>query len=284
MSDNRQYTDRGGGKRWLLGILAILRLFLTALAALVLLWRSATRNRSRACPVWLARGFEHPIAEKILSARSTLDRMGLLPGQRILEIGPGIGRLLIPAAQRVLPGGEAVGLDIQREMIERLKARAKEMGVANVTAMLGDATQPNFAAESFDVIYLCGVLGEIPDPQGALGQCRAALKPDGVLSVTEVFADPDYQSRSAVQRLAEVSGFRLREAIGPWYYFTANFVKPATVRQIQPGVTTAEGPGLGALRSPVSSAAEARAGRRVLHDPEVERPHGQRAASTGAPA
>lgn len=241
MSDNGQYTDRGGGEWWLLEILAILRLFLTALAALVLLWRSATRNRSRACPVWLARGFEHPVAEKILSPRSTLDRMGLLPGQRILEIGPGIGRLLIPAAQRVLPGGEAVGLDIQREMIERLKARAKEMGVANVTAMLGDATQPNFAMESFDVIYLCGVLGEIPDPQGALGQCRAALRPDGLLSVTEVFADPDYQSRSAVQRLAEASGFRLREAIGPWYYFTANFVKRATVRQIQPGMKAVDG-------------------------------------------
>ena len=242
VGDKRLYTDRGGGEWRLVGILAILRLFLTALAALVLLWRSATRNRSRACPVWLARGFEHPIAEKILSARSTLDRMGLLPGQRILEIGPGIGRLLIPAAQRVLPGGEAVGLDIQREMIERLKARVKEMGIVNVSAMLGDATQPNFAAESFDLIYLCGVLGEIPEPQGALGQCRAVLKPDGVLSITEVFADPDYQSRSSVQRLAEASGFRLREVLGPWYYFTANFVKLATVRQIQPGMKAVDGP------------------------------------------
>ncbi len=141
-----------------------------------------------------------------------------------------MGRLLIPAAQRVLPGGEAVGLDIQRGMVERLKARAEQMGIANLTAMLGDAMQPIFPAESFDVIYLCGVLGEIPDPKGVLGQCHAALKPEGMLSITEIFADPDYQSRPAVQRLAEASGFRLREAFGPWYYFTANFVKPAGVR------------------------------------------------------
>ena len=32
----------------------------------------------------------------------TLDRIGLQPGNRVLEVGPGPGRLLIPAAERVL--------------------------------------------------------------------------------------------------------------------------------------------------------------------------------------
>jgi len=48
----------------------------------------------------------------LLGTYTTLDRIGLQPGQRILEIGAGNGRLLIPAAMRILPGGEAVGLDI----------------------------------------------------------------------------------------------------------------------------------------------------------------------------
>ena len=35
----------------------------------------------------------------------------LKPGQRVLEVGPGPGRLLLSAAQRVAPNGEVVGID-----------------------------------------------------------------------------------------------------------------------------------------------------------------------------
>jgi ubiquinone/menaquinone biosynthesis C-methylase UbiE len=163
--------------------------------------------------------------DKLAGTQTTLDRIGLQPGQRVLEIGPGPGRLLIPAARRVLPGGEVVGLDIQPGMLERLKMRAVQAGVSNLTAILGDAIQPHVQPESFDVVYLCTVLGEIPDREAALRQCQVALKPNGVLSITEIFPDPHYQSRATVQRLAEVASFRLREMHGPWYFFTANFVK-----------------------------------------------------------
>ena len=47
---------------------------------------------------------------RLLGKDTTLNRIGLHPGQLILEVGPGPGRLLILAAQRVLPGGEAAGL------------------------------------------------------------------------------------------------------------------------------------------------------------------------------
>jgi ubiquinone/menaquinone biosynthesis C-methylase UbiE len=139
--------------------------------------------------------------------------------------------LLIPAAQRVLPGGEVVGLDIQPGMIERLKARAAQATVLNLTAIVGDATQQHFPAESFDVIYLCTVLGEIPNRQTALRECYAALKPGGLLSITEIFPDPHYQSRAVVQRLARTAGFRLRELHGPWYFFTANFGELPTSKE-----------------------------------------------------
>ncbi|GAB4455132.1 MAG: class I SAM-dependent methyltransferase [Anaerolineales bacterium] len=161
----------------------------------------------------------------LISTQTTLDRIGLRPGQRVLEVGPGPGRLLIPAARRVLPGGEVIGLDIQPGMIERLKARAAQAGVSNLTPILGDATQSHFPPDYFDVIYFCTVLGEIPDRAAALHQCQAALKPGGLLSITEIFPDPHYQSRTTVQRLAESVGFQLQAIHGSWYFFTANFVK-----------------------------------------------------------
>lgn len=206
--------------------LKLVGLLLLGLVMMNLWWRWTSRRRSLPCPTWLAAGLESPLMDWLADTQTTLDRLGLQSGQRVLEIGPGPGRLLIPAARRVLPGGEAIGLDIQPGMIERLKVRASEAGAPNLKAILGDATQPHVLPESFDVVYLCTVLGEIPDREAALRQCYLALKSGGLFSVTEIFPDPHYQSRATVQYLAAAAGFRLREMHGSWSFFTANFLKP----------------------------------------------------------
>lgn len=205
--------------------LKIVGLLLLLLVAANLWWRWSSRHRSMPCPTMFAGFLESAWMERLIGTKKTLDRLGLQSGQRVLEIGPGPGRLLIPAARLVLPGGEVVGLDIQPGMIARLKERAERAGIANLEAILGDATQQHFPAESFDVIFLCTVLGEIPDREAALRQCHAALKLGGWLSITEIFPDPHFQSRTTVHRMAEKVGFNLRSIYGNWYFFTTNFTK-----------------------------------------------------------
>jgi ubiquinone/menaquinone biosynthesis C-methylase UbiE len=117
-------------------------------------------------------------------------------------------------------------------MIERLEARAQVAGVSNLAAVLGDATQPHVPPEHFDVVYLCTALGEIPDREAAMRQCYLALKPGGLLSITEIFPDPHYQSRTTVQRLAKAAGFRLHEMRGRWCFFTANFIKAKKILEV----------------------------------------------------
>jgi ubiquinone/menaquinone biosynthesis C-methylase UbiE len=197
-----------------------------AFVAVSLGWRWASRVWSLPCPTLLAGSLESSFAARINGQRTTLERLGLRPGQKILEMGPGPGRLLIPAAKAVSPGGEAVGIDIQQGMLDRLKARAEKEGVTNLKTVLGDAARPHVPEGSFDLVFLCTALGEIPDRSAALTQCYRALKPGGVLSVTEMFGDPHYQSRSTVRRLAEGAGFRPRSVLGNWWRFTADFVKP----------------------------------------------------------
>jgi ubiquinone/menaquinone biosynthesis C-methylase UbiE len=201
-------------------VLGLLALFV----AFSLGWRWASRIWSLPCPSLTAWRFDNPLLRRL--TRTTLDRLELRPGQRILEIGPGPGRLLIPAAQAVLPGGEAVGIDIQPGMIDRLKARAGRAAVTNLQAILGDATQSHVPEASFDLVFLCTALGEIPDRAAALVQCHRALKPGGVLAITEIIGDPHYQSRSVVRRLAEAAGFRLQSIQGRWWFYTARFLNP----------------------------------------------------------
>ncbi|MGE5262981.1 MAG: class I SAM-dependent methyltransferase [Acidobacteriota bacterium] len=206
-------------------IVEALGLILLVIGTGVLWWRRASRRRSLPCPTWLAWSLQGPLMDRVLGTQTTLDRIGLLPGQRVLEIGPGPGRLLIPAAHRVLPGGQVVGLEIQLEMLERLQARATREGISNLSVVVGDATLPYFPPASFDVIYFCTALGEIPDRPAALRCCYDALAPGGRLSLTELFPDPHYQSRSTLRQLAKAAGFRQQTVSGPWYFFTANFVK-----------------------------------------------------------
>jgi ubiquinone/menaquinone biosynthesis C-methylase UbiE len=207
---------------WILLALVTLRIVVN------LGWRLASRRWSLPCPTGLAWLLDHPGLQTILGTARTLDRIGIRPGQRILEIGPGPGRLLIPAAGRVLPGGEVIGIDVQKGMLDRLMRRAQQEGITNLTTIHGDATQPHVPAASCDVVMLCEVLGEIPDRAAVLAQCYRALRVGGVLSVTELIIDPHYQFRSTLNRFAERAGFRLQSIQGGWWLYTANFNKPRT--------------------------------------------------------
>ena len=110
-------------------------------------------------------------------------------------------------------------------MIQRLSQRAHEAGLTNVDSVLRDATKRQFEESEFDLVFLVTTLGEIPNREAVLAECFRALKPGGILSVTEIFGDPHYQSRSTVKRLAENAGFLLDSCAGHWWFFTQNFVK-----------------------------------------------------------
>jgi len=189
-------------------------------------WRLASRRWSLPCPSAFAWVLDNPGFQRILGTATTLDRIGLRAGQRIVEFGPGPGRLLIPAARRVLPEGEVIGVDVQKGMLDRLERHAKRQGIANLTTIHGDATRPHLPANSCDVVMLCEVLGEIPDRAAVLAQCFQALKPGGVLSVTESLVDPHYQFQSTLRRFAGRAGFRLQSIQGGRWLYTASFIKP----------------------------------------------------------
>jgi ubiquinone/menaquinone biosynthesis C-methylase UbiE len=70
------------------------------------------------------------------------------------------------------------------------------------------------------------VLGEIPDREAALKEIYQALKPGGILSVTEVIFDPHFQRRSTVASLAGAVGFREKTFFGNQVAFTMNLEKP----------------------------------------------------------
>jgi ubiquinone/menaquinone biosynthesis C-methylase UbiE len=206
--------------------LATLVILVLLFVAISILWRFASRRFALPCPALLAGTLEGSVADFFAGTEKTLERMRLAPGQTILEVGPGPGRLLIPASFRILPGGKAIGIDLQPKMLARLETRAKQAGVTNMTAMQGNATRLELPDNSIDLAYLSTVLGEIPDRAAALAECFRVVKPGGTLSITEIIGDPHYQSRTKVRELCEQAGFAFEEIEGGWRIFTASFRKP----------------------------------------------------------
>ena len=209
-------------------VFALVSFLAVCLVIGALCWRVLSRRRRLPCPAWLGWILANPYMNAVAGSATLLDRAGVEPGMRVLDAGSGPGRLTIPAAARVGPRGEVIALDLQDEMLDRVRRRVAEHGLANVRTILCDvesfADSPD--AGRIDRAILVAVLGEIPDREGAMRALYAALAPGGLLSVTEVIPDPHFQTRSTVRRLAEGAGFRLERTYGMALAFTMNLRKP----------------------------------------------------------
>jgi ubiquinone/menaquinone biosynthesis C-methylase UbiE len=190
-------------------------------------WRYASRRWSLPCPTMLSWLVDGRLADAVAGTQTTLERMDLRPGMTVVEIGPGPGRLLLPAARRVLPGGRAIGIELQAGMLDKFRRKLTREDPGNIELIHSDATQKVLPAECADLVYLCTVLGEIPDRATALAHCFEALKPAGRLCITEIIGDPHYQSRGKVRELAERIGFTPEQVVGNWRTYTATFRKPS---------------------------------------------------------
>jgi ubiquinone/menaquinone biosynthesis C-methylase UbiE len=143
------------------------------------------------------------------------------PGERILEIGPGVGYYTLDMAEWVGAEGRIEIFDLQQEFLDHTAGRATDHGFANVIPTQGDATALPYDDASMDAVVLTAVLGEIPDPVAALRQIQRVLKPTGRLIVGELFGDPHFTTQSALKRQAGEVGLTWSEHSGSWFGYFA---------------------------------------------------------------
>jgi ubiquinone/menaquinone biosynthesis C-methylase UbiE len=128
------------------------------------------------------------------------------PGERILEIGPGVGYYTLDMAEWAGREGTIEIFDLQQQFLDHVGKRAAERGLTNIRPTQGDATALPYEDASMDAVVLTAVLGEIPDPVAALRQVQRVLKPGGRLIVGELFGDPHFTTQSTLKRQASEAG------------------------------------------------------------------------------
>lgn len=102
-------------------------------------------------------------------------RFDRFAGQRVLEIGVGLGTDLVQFAKA---GATCHGVDITDRHLE-LCARNFALRGLSVDLRRCDATQSEHPDASFDVVYSFGVLHHIPDAEAATREIRRVLRPGG---------------------------------------------------------------------------------------------------------
>lgn len=206
--------------------LSIIPSIVILIVVLTLVWRFISNRRSLPCPSWLSWMVEmdNPFT-KTNRASVIIDLLGLQPGMKVLDAGCGPGRLAIPAAKAIGSQGELTALDIQARMLARVQEKARTAGLSNIRLMQVELGKGKLEMAYYDRAMLVTVLGEIPEQEAALQEIYQALKPGGILSVTEIIFDPHFQSRESVQRVAGRVGFREAGFFGKRLAYTMHFEK-----------------------------------------------------------
>jgi ubiquinone/menaquinone biosynthesis C-methylase UbiE len=111
--------------------------------------------------------------------RESYGRLRPSPGQRVLEVGAGLGDDAAALAGLVAPGGTVVGIDGSRAMVEA--ARKRHAGVAGLSFEVADAAALPFEAARFDGCRTDRVLQHVGDPAAVVREMARVLRPGGVL-------------------------------------------------------------------------------------------------------
>jgi SAM-dependent methyltransferase len=109
---------------------------------------------------------------------------GVGDGQRVLDLGSGMGDVSMLVARLVGPTGEVVGIERNADSIARARARVDAAGFRNISFLqseLGDLA----VGERFDAVVGRFILMFLPDPRSVLQLVAALVRPGGVIAFQE---------------------------------------------------------------------------------------------------
>ena len=142
------------------------------------------------------------------------DRLGLQPGERVLDLGCGAGRHAFEMYRR---GADVIAFDQDadelagvRELFAAMRDAGEVPEGAEADVKEGDALALPFADGEFDRVVAAEILEHIPDDLGAIAELVRVTRPGGTVAVTVPRWFPEIVNWKLSREYHDVPGGHIR--------------------------------------------------------------------------
>ncbi len=157
--------------------------------------------------------FAHP--------RRNVAALGVEPGMSVADFGSGGGIYVLHMAEALEHSGRVYAIDVQRDLLRRVKNEAHRRGFKNVDVIWTDLERPGsskLADKTLDFVLISNLLFQIENKAAVLKEAWRILKPTGrfaIIDWSESFGGmgpvkSDVVTKDAALALARGSGFELQ--------------------------------------------------------------------------
>jgi ubiquinone/menaquinone biosynthesis C-methylase UbiE len=137
------------------------------------------------------------------SPAKLLELLKLKEGMVVADIGAGSGYHTFRMSPKVGAKGKILAVDIQPEMLDAIRKRAKEKEITNVEPVKGTENDPKLPEGKVDLILLVDVYHEFSQPYEMTQAMVKALKPGGRLVFVEFRLEDDKVPIKLVHKMTE---------------------------------------------------------------------------------
>ncbi len=160
-----------------------------------------------------------------------LEKVPVQPGQTVADFGAGSGSYSLEAARQAGSKGRVLAVEIQKELLDRIKNQATERHLGNVEVIWGNVDKlggSRLADRSVDVVIASNILFQVDSPYILGQEVKRVLRSSGRLLVVDwldsfsfIGPPPDQVvgKESALEIFAGV-GFKVVKefSAGPYHY------------------------------------------------------------------
>ena len=177
-------------------------------------------------------------------ASESFKQLNLTAGMTVCDLGCGNGYWTLPMARDVGAEGRVLAVDIQREMLQKLRQRSARVKLNNIEPILGKVDDPNLPAGEVELLLMVDVYHEFSHPESMLWGIRRSLTPKGVVALLEYREeDPTVpikplhkMSKSQIMKEYKQNGFKLVREYNklPWQHLMFFARDDSPLEEIEP--------------------------------------------------
>jgi len=117
-----------------------------------------------------------------------IEQIGILPGMEVADFGAGSGAHTLAVSRALMSTGRVYAIDIQQDLLSKIKNNAVREGRYNVDVIWGDIEKQNgtkLRDFSVDFVLLTNILFQVENKAGVVAEVKRVLKPGGKVLVMD---------------------------------------------------------------------------------------------------